>query len=619
MANNPNHFLDYNGLLYFWGKLKTVFAAISHSHAISDVTNLQTTLDGKAASSHNHAASDVTSGTLDPARLPVATDSALGAIKVGSNLTITNGVLSADATSYTHPTYTARTGKPTADATPAFGGTVTVSQITSDTLGHVTGATDRTITIPDTAFTGATAEAAGAKGLIPAPLAGDQSKFLSGDGTWKAASFSDQHVDVALATTTKAYILGTSTTPTASGINTTAVADTGVYLDTTAGKLSATSFAGNGANLTNLNASAVSSGTIGASYLPAATQSAQGAMTAADKTKLDGIATGANNYVHPSYTAQTKALYKVAVDATGHVNDVTEAAKSDITALGIPAQDTTYTFATGSTNGTISVTPSDGTASDVAVAGLGDLAYLNSLSKSDVGLGNVDNTADANKTVNKANTLTNTRRIDGVEFDGSADIIHYGSCSVAASSAAKTVSCTGFKLLTGSRILVKFTNGSDGIGGGISLNVNSTGAKAVYYRGSVLGAGYSLATKGVYEFVYDGTQYNLVGELDTNTTYSNATTSTAGLMSASDKTKLNGFSSASDYCLKTDFASAMRYKGTVATVNDLPASDNTIGDMYNVTANNMNYAWDGSAWDPMGGVVSIDPITNAEIDTILAS
>lgn len=56
-------------------------------------------------------------------------------------------------TVYTHPTYTARTGKPTANATPAFGGTFTVSQITSDGTGHVTGATDRTITIPSTAAT----------------------------------------------------------------------------------------------------------------------------------------------------------------------------------------------------------------------------------------------------------------------------------------------------------------------------------------------------------------------------------------------------------------------------------------------------------------------------------
>jgi hypothetical protein len=40
-------------------------AASSHVHAIADVTNLQTTLNGKAASSHTHAQSDVTNLTTD--------------------------------------------------------------------------------------------------------------------------------------------------------------------------------------------------------------------------------------------------------------------------------------------------------------------------------------------------------------------------------------------------------------------------------------------------------------------------------------------------------------------------------------------------------------------------
>lgn len=64
--------------------------------------------------------------------------------------------------------------------------------------------------------------------------------------------------------------------------------------------------------------------------------------TTAEKTKLSGIAEGANKYVHPSYTAQKSGLYKVTVDASGHVSATTAVAKADITALGIPAQDTTY-------------------------------------------------------------------------------------------------------------------------------------------------------------------------------------------------------------------------------------------------------------------------------------
>lgn len=71
--------------------------------------------------------------------------------------------------------------------------------------------------------------------------------------------------------------------------------------------------------------------------------------TTAEKTKLRGIAEGANKYVHPSYTAQKSGLYKVTVDAAGHVSATTAVAKADITALGIPAQDTTYSNMTAAT------------------------------------------------------------------------------------------------------------------------------------------------------------------------------------------------------------------------------------------------------------------------------
>ena len=68
--------------------------------------------------------------------------------------------------------------------------------------------------------------------------------------------------------------------------------------------------------------------------------------TTAEKTKLGGIAEGANKYVHPTHTAAAAGLYKVTVDALGHVTATTKVVKSDITGLGIPAQDTTYAEAT---------------------------------------------------------------------------------------------------------------------------------------------------------------------------------------------------------------------------------------------------------------------------------
>ena len=45
-------------------------------------------------------------------------------------------------------------------------------------------------------------------------------------------------------------------------------------------------------------------------------------------------------YTHPSYTAKTSGLYKITVDATGHVSATTAVAKADITALGIPGSNT---------------------------------------------------------------------------------------------------------------------------------------------------------------------------------------------------------------------------------------------------------------------------------------
>ena len=98
-----------------------------------------------------------------------------------------------------------------------------------------------------------------------------------------------------------------------------------------------------------------------------ATQSTNGLMSAADKTKLDGIAENANNYTHPSYTARASGLYKVTVDGTGHVSAAAAVAKSDITALGIPESDTTYSAATTSAEGLMSA--ADKTKLDGVTAG----------------------------------------------------------------------------------------------------------------------------------------------------------------------------------------------------------------------------------------------------------
>lgn len=76
--------------------------------------------------------------------------------------------------------------------------------------------------------------------------------------------------------------------------------------------------------------------------------------TDAEKAKLGGIEEGANKYVHPTHTAAAAGFYKVTVDALGHVTAATKVTKTDITGLGIPAQDTTYDEATTAKAGLMS-------------------------------------------------------------------------------------------------------------------------------------------------------------------------------------------------------------------------------------------------------------------------
>lgn len=61
--------------------------------------------------------------------------------------------------------------------------------------------------------------------------------------------------------------------------------------------------------------------------------------------------------------------------------------------------------------------------------------------------------------------------------------------------------------------------------------------------------------------------------------------------------------------LKDMFNSAISgvfiYKGSVATVANLPSSGNKIGDTYNVLDTGENYTWDGEAWDKLSGIVDV--------------
>ena len=191
-------------------------------------------------------------------------------------------------------------------------------------------------------FGKATADAAGSNGLVPAPSAGQQGLYLRGDGTW------------AKPTDTQYGVFKAASASVAGG--------TGLVPAPAAGKQSQY-LRGDGQWATPTNTTY--------NVFKGSTTSADGGTGLVPQPKvantsqfLRGDGTWATptdtKYSHPTYTARTAGFYKVTVDGTGHVSAVANVAKADITALGIPGQDTTYkvfTAATGSAAGSTGLVP----------------------------------------------------------------------------------------------------------------------------------------------------------------------------------------------------------------------------------------------------------------------
>lgn len=141
----------------------------------------------------------------------------------------------------------------------------------------------------------------------------------------------------------------------------------------------------------------------------------------------------------------------------------------------------------------------------------------NSLSGSTIKDGTItsDKLVDGIRINGSTLTLTNSRSINGVMFNGSANVINYASCTTAAATAAKTVNVPGFKLITGATVSIKFENAVSV--DHPTLNVTGSGAKPIFYHGAAVTSNKLLA-KTVYTFVYDGANWNIVGDLTTTMT-----------------------------------------------------------------------------------------------------
>lgn len=169
-----------------------------------------------------------------------------------------------------------------------------------------------------------------------------------------------------------------------------------------------------------------------------------------------------------------------------------------------------------------------------------------------------------------ATKLSTARTINGINFDGSANINNYGYCETAAATAAKTVTVGGtFTLATGAFVIVKFKYANTA--SSPTLNVNGTGAKPIYQYGttkvSTSSTTTSWAAGAVQLLVYDGSGW--IRDFQSNTTYSK---DAVQCTTAADTAAKEG--STSYYDLNNDyFVVMLRYANTAASAITLDIND----------------------------------------------
>lgn len=222
-------------------------------------------------------------------------------------------------------------------------------------------------------------------------------------------------------------------------------------------------------NVDNVQQAPISHVGAGGTAHAAATTSAAGFMSAADKSKLDSIASGANNYVHPS----THPPSIISQDASNRF--VTDAEKAAWNAKAGTA------VATTSANGLMSA------AMVTKLNGIAAGAQVNrSQSTQAQAIAGTDNTTD----------MTPLRVREAIDAR-----TRYGTTAGSATAFTLTLSPAPASLYTGLQITVKLHTNT---GTNPTLNVNGLGAKALYDSD---GARFSGESGKIYTFVYDGTNF----------------------------------------------------------------------------------------------------------------
>ena len=160
---------------------------------------------------------------------------------------------------------------------------------------------------------------------------------------------------------------------------------------------------------------------------------------------------------------------------------------------------------------------------------------------------------------------------DNLNLDNDVDVppFYYGTCSTAAATVAKVVTCSGFVLETGATIVVKFTNYNTG--SSATLNINSTGAKSIKMYGTTATNTYMWRSGEAVLFVYDGSYWQMVGMGTATTTYygltklSSSTSSTSTTVAATASAVKAAYDRNSWESISLDTALALADGGTGAT------------------------------------------------------
>ena len=84
-------------------------------------------------------------------------------------------------------------------------------------------------------------------------------------------------------------------------------------------------------------------------------------------------------------------------------------------------------------------------------------------------------------------------------------------------------------------------------------------------------------------------------------------------------TNISSFTNDSGYLTSSDIASVMTYKGTKANYAALPASGNTIGDVWHLTDTGAEWAWDGSTWQELGTAIDTSSFLTSESDPVFTA